>query len=47
MATRGQVAVAPDLKLSGAVRVDLGAERVQAPITLRVSGTAVAPRFGR
>jgi hypothetical protein len=47
MATRGQVSVAPDLKLTGMVRVDLGAERVQAPTTLRVSGTAVAPRFGR
>jgi len=47
MATRGQVSVSPDLKLSGTVRVDLGAERVQAPTTLRVSGTAVAPRFGR
>jgi hypothetical protein len=47
MAARGRVAVAPDLKLDGAVRVDLGTERVQAPITLRVGGTAVAPRFGR
>jgi hypothetical protein len=47
MSTRGQVNVAPDLKLSGSVRVDLGAERVQAPITLRVSGTATAPRFGQ
>ena len=47
MATRGQISVAPDLALDGAVRVDLGAERVQAPITLRVSGSAVAPRFGR
>jgi hypothetical protein len=47
MATRGQVSIDPDLKLSGAVRVDLGAERVQAPTTLRVSGTATAPRFAR
>jgi len=47
MATRGQVAVTPDRKLSGAVRVDLGAERVQAPASLRISGTATAPRFGR
>jgi hypothetical protein len=47
MATRGQVSVGPDLKLSGTVRVDLGAERVQAPTTLRVSGTATSPRFGR
>jgi len=47
MATRGQVVVEPDQSLSGLVRVDLGAERVQAPTTLRVSGTAVAPRFAR
>jgi hypothetical protein len=47
MATRGQVNVAPDLQLSGGLRVDLGADRVQAPINVRVSGTAVAPRFGR
>jgi hypothetical protein len=47
MATRGQFTVAADLKLTGTVRVDLGAERVQAPTTLRVSGTATSPRFGR
>lgn len=47
MATRGQLAVAEDLTLSGALRVDLGATRVQAPATLRVGGTAIAPRFGR
>lgn len=47
MATRGQIAVSADKALSGAVRVDLGAERVQAPTTLRVTGTATAPRFGR
>ena len=47
MATRGQLTVSPDLKLSGALRVDLGAERVQAPTTLRVSGSATAPRFSR
>ena len=47
MATRGQVTIAPDLALTGALRVDLGATRVQAPATLRVAGTAVAPRYGR
>jgi len=47
MATRGQITVQPDLRLSGVVRVDLGAERVHAPTTLRVSGTALAPRFNR
>ncbi len=47
MATRGQITVAPDLRLNGALRVDLGATRVQAPATLRVGGTAVAPRYGR
>lgn len=47
MAARGRVTMAPDLKLDGSVRVDLGTDRVQAPITLRVGGTAVTPRFGR
>lgn len=47
MATRGQVVVDADQSLSGLVRVDLGAERVQAPTSLRVSGTAISPRFAR
>ncbi len=47
MATRGEITVAPDLRLTGALRVDLGATRVQAPLNLRVRGTALAPEFGR
>lgn len=47
MATRGEIRVAPDLGLSGALRVDLGAQRVQAPLNLRVGGTALQPQFGR
>ncbi|GAB4469984.1 MAG: hypothetical protein OHK0044_12350 [Burkholderiaceae bacterium] len=47
MATRGEIRVAPDLTLSGALRVDLGAQRVQAPINVRVRGTALQPQFGR
>jgi hypothetical protein len=47
MKTYGQVAVAPDLGLSGALRVDLGATRVQAPLNLKVKGTVLAPQFGR
>lgn len=47
MATRGQIQVAPDLGLSGALRVDLGAQRVQAPLNVRVRGTALQPQFGR
>jgi hypothetical protein len=47
MATRGEIRVAPDLGLSGALRVDLGAQRVQAPINVRVRGTALQPQFGR
>lgn len=47
MLTRGEVSVAPSLALSGALRVDLGAQRVQAPLNLRVRGTALSPQFGR
>lgn len=47
MATRGEIRVASDLGLSGALRVDLGAQRVQAPINVRVRGTALEPQFGR
>jgi hypothetical protein len=47
MATRGEIRVAPDLGLSGALRVDLGAQRVQAPINVAVRGTALQPQFGR
>lgn len=47
MATRGEIRVAPDLGLSGALRVDLGAQRVQAPINVRVRGSALQPQFGR
>ena len=47
MATRGEISVSPSLALNGALRVDLGATRVQAPINVRVRGTALAPQFGR
>ncbi len=47
MATRGEIRVAPDLGLSGDLRVDLGAQRVQAPINVKVRGTALQPQFGR
>lgn len=47
MATRGEIRVAPDLGLSGTLRVDLGAQRVQAPINVRVRGTVLEPQFGR
>jgi hypothetical protein len=47
MSTRGDISVTPALALSGALRVDLGATRVQAPITVRVRGSALAPQFGR
>lgn len=46
MATRGKIEVAQDLGLSGALRVDLGAQRVQAPLNVRVRGTALQPQFG-
>lgn len=46
MAARGDFTVAPDLALAGGVRVELGGQRVQAPISLRIRGTLNAPRFG-
>ena len=47
MAARGDFTVAPDLALAGGVRVELGVQRVQAPVSLRVRGTALAPRFSQ
>lgn len=47
MAARGDFTVAPDLALAGGVRVELGAQRVQAPISLRIRGTALEPRFSQ
>lgn len=47
MLTRGQVRIDADRTLSGAIRVDLGATRVQAPINLRVRGTLATPQFAR
>jgi len=47
MVARSQFTVAPDASIAGVVRVELGGQRVQAPMTLRISGTAVQPRFGR
>jgi hypothetical protein len=47
MAARGDFTVAPDLAVAGAVRVELGSQVVQAPVNLRIRGTALDPRFGR
>ena len=47
MAARGDFTVAPDLALAGGVRVELGTQRVQAPVNLRVRGTALEPRFSQ
>ncbi|HYM48109.1 MAG TPA: hypothetical protein VES91_06480 [Burkholderiaceae bacterium] len=47
MAARGDFTVAPDLALAGGIRVELGVQRVQAPVSLRVRGTALAPRFSQ
>jgi hypothetical protein len=47
MVARGNFTVAPDASIAGVVRVELGGQRIQAPMTLRISGTAVKPRFGR
>ena len=47
MVARGNFTVAPDASIAGVLRVELGGQRIQAPINLRISGTAVQPRFGR
>jgi hypothetical protein len=47
MVARSNFTVAPDASLAGVVRVELGGQRVQAPVSLRISGTAAQPRFGR
>jgi hypothetical protein len=47
MVPRSNFTVAPDASIAGVVRVELGGQRIQAPMTLRISGTAVQPRFGR
>jgi hypothetical protein len=47
MVARANFAVAPDASIAGFLRVELGGQRVQAPMTLRISGTASQPRFGR
>jgi hypothetical protein len=47
MTARANFTVAPDLSMAGVVRVDLGGQRIQAPLSLRLSGTALEPRFGR
>ena len=46
MTARGQIKLDSNNKLEGALRVDLGATRVQAPLTLRVMGTLDKPLYG-
>lgn len=46
LSARGDFTVAPDQGIAGMVRVELGGQRIQAPITLRIRGTALTPRFG-
>jgi hypothetical protein len=47
MVARSNFTVAPDASIAGVVRVELGGQRIQAPMTLRISGTTSQPRFGR
>ncbi|MCS6944660.1 MAG: hypothetical protein RMK97_04490 [Sutterellaceae bacterium] len=47
LTARGQVTIKQDGSLTGRLRVDLGGDRVQAPLSLRVAGTAAAPEFVR
>jgi hypothetical protein len=45
LAARGDFTIAPDLAVAGTIRVELGGTRIQS-MTLRVRGSALAPRFG-
>ncbi len=47
MSARGRFEVGDDLAIAGSVRVELGMQSVQAPVTLRMQGTALDPRFAR
>jgi hypothetical protein len=47
MAARADFTVGRDHSLSGRVRVELGGQTVQAPVTLTIGGTALDPRFGK
>jgi len=47
LATRGEVAIATDRRLSGALRVDLGGSQVQAPLNVQMRGTMLNPEYGR
>jgi hypothetical protein len=47
MAARADFTVGQDQALAGGVRVELGGQSVQAPITLRIRGTVLEPRFGK
>ena len=47
MAARADFTVDPDLALAGGVRVEFGTQRVQAPVSLRVRGTVLEPRFSQ
>jgi len=47
MTTHGEIIVGDDLALNGALRVELGVtQQIHAPLTIRVKGTALSPRFG-
>lgn len=47
MAARANFTVGDDRSLTGAVRVELGGQTVQAPISLNIHGTVLDPRFGK
>jgi hypothetical protein len=47
LSTHGEVAIATDRRISGALRVDLGGARIQAPLNVTVRGNLLAPEFGR
>jgi hypothetical protein len=46
MLARGALRISTDKQLSGALRVDLGETRVQAPLNLRVHGSLAKPQYG-
>ncbi len=47
LAAYGEVAIGPDRRVSGSLKVDLGGSRIQAPLNVQVKGTLQHPEFGR
>src|SRR5262249_40632143 len=47
LSTSGDVTVTPELAVDGALHVNLGAGRIQAPLRIHVRGTVAHPQYGK